>query len=65
MINVLYLLFLFVMLFMIMKFDINKLVCILVVHLSSTILENFKEHTLIISEILEFIQLHTYTFGLV
>ena len=28
-------------------------------------LENFKDHTLIIPEILEFIELHTYKFGLV
>ena len=53
------------MLFMIMKSDINKLVCILFVHLSSIILENFKEHTFIIPEILEFIELHTYKFALV
>ena len=53
------------MLFVIMKSDINKLVYILFVHLSSIILENFKEHTLIIPEILEFIELHTYKFGLV
>ena len=60
-------LFLFVMGFMIMKSDIKKLECILFVHLSSIILENFKEHrsTLIIPEILEFIELHTYKFGLV
>ena len=56
---------LFVILFMIMKSDINKLICILFVHLSSIILENFKDHTLIIPEILEFIELHTYKFGLV
>ena len=53
------------MLFMIMKSDINKLKCILIVHLSSIILENFKDHTLIIPEILEFIELHTYKFDLV
>ena len=53
------------MLFTIMKSDINKLVCVLFVHLSSIILENFKEHTLIILEIFEFIELHTYKFGLV
>ena len=53
------------MLFMIMKSDINKLVCILFVHLSSISLENFKDHALIISEILELIKLHTYKFGLV
>ena len=53
------------MLFMILTSDINKLVCILFVHLSSIILENFKEHTLIIQETLEFIELHTYKFGLV
>ena len=60
-----YLFVLFVMLFMIMKSDINKLRCILFVHLSLIILENFKHHTLIITEILEFIELHTYKFGLV
>ena len=53
------------MLFMIMKSDINNLICILFVHLSSIILENYKDHTLIIPEILEFIELHTYKFGLV
>ena len=53
------------MLFMIMKSDINKLVCILFVHLSSISLENFKDHALIIPEILELIKLHTYKFGLV
>ena len=55
----------FVMLFMILKSGINKLICILFVHLSSIILENFKDHTLVIKEILEFIELHTYKFGLV
>ena len=53
------------MLFMIMKSDINKLVCILFEHLSSISLENFKDHALIIPEILELIKLHTYKFGLV
>ena len=53
------------MLFMIMKSDINELICILFVHLSSIILENFKDCALIIPEILEFIELHTYKFGLV
>ena len=53
------------MLFMIMKSDINKLICILFVHLSSISLENFKDRALIIPEILEFIKLHTYKFGLV
>ena len=53
------------MLFMIMKSDINKLICILFVHLSSISLENFKDCALIIPEILEFIKLHTYKFGLV
>ena len=51
--------------FMIMKSDINKLVCILFVHLSSISLENFKDRALIIPEILELIKLHTYKFGLV
>ena len=53
------------MLFMIMKSDINKLVCILFVHLSSISLENFKDRALIIPKILEFIKLHTYKYGLV
>ena len=53
------------MLFMIMKSDINKLVCILSVHHSSISLENFKDRALIILEILELIKLHTYKFGLV
>ena len=53
------------MLFMIMKSDINKLVCILFVHLSSISLGNFKDRALIILEILELIKLHTYKFGLV
>ena len=53
------------MLFMIMKSDINKFVCILFVHLSSISLENFKDRVLIIPEILELIKLHTYKFGLV
>ena len=53
------------MLFMIMKFNINKLVCILFVHLFSISLENFKDRALIIPEILELIKLHTYKFGLV
>ena len=34
-------------------------------HLSSIIFEYFKDHTLIIPEILEFLELHTYKFGLV
>ena len=50
---------------MIMKSDINKLVWLLFVHLSSIILDNFKDRTLIIPEILELIELHTYRFGLV
>ena len=58
-------LFLFFMLFMIMNSDINKLICILFVHLSAIIFENFKDRTLIIPEILEFTELHTYKFGLV
>ena len=51
------------MLFMIIKPDINKLGCILFVHLSSISLENFKDLALIIPEILELIKLHTYKFG--
>ena len=51
------------MLFMIMKSDINKLVCILFVLLSSTSLEHFKDHVSIIPEILELIKLNTYKFG--
>ena len=50
---------------MIMKSDINELVCILFVHLSSISLENFKDRALIIPEILELIKQHTYKFGLV
>ena len=50
---------------MIVKSEINKLVCILFVHLSSISLENFKDRALIIPEILEIIKLHTYKFGLV
>ena len=59
--------FLFVvfMLFMIMKSDIYKLVCILFVHLSSISFERFKDRALIIPEILELIKLHTHKFGLV
>ena len=53
------------MLFIIMVSDISNLICILFVHLSSIILENFKDRALIILEILEFIELHTYMFGLV
>ena len=50
---------------MIIKSDINKLVCILYAHLSSTSLENFKDRASIIPEILGLIKLHTYKFGLV
>ena len=50
---------------MIMKSNINKLVCILCVHLSSISLETFKDRALKISEILELIKLHTYKFSLV
>ena len=50
---------------MIMKSDINKIVCILFVHLSSISLENFKDRSLNNLEILELIKLHTYKFGLV
>ena len=50
---------------MIMKSEINKLVCILFVHLSSISLEYFNDRALIIPEILEIIKLHTYKFGLV
>ena len=65
MINVvLFVVFIF-MSFMIMNSDINKLGCILFVHLSSISLENFKDLALIIPEILELIKLHTYKFGLV
>ena len=53
------------MFFMSMICDINNLICILFVNLSSIILENFKDRALIIPEILEFIELHTYKFGLV
>ena len=65
MINVfLFVVFIFI-LFMIMRSDTNKLVCILFVHLSSISLESFKDRALIITEILELIKLHTYKFGLV
>ena len=60
----LFVVFIFI-LFMIMKSDINKLVCKLFVHLSSISLENFKDFALIIPEIFELIKLHTYKFGLV
>ena len=50
---------------MIIKSDINKLVCILFVCLSSISLENFKDLALIIPEILGLIKRHTYKFGLV
>ena len=60
----LFVLFIF-MFFMIMKSDIKKLICILFVRLSSINLENFKDRALIIPEILELIELHTYKFGLV
>ena len=53
------------MLFMIMKSDFNKLVCIFFSHLSAISLENFKDRALIIPEILGLIKLHTYMFGLV
>ena len=53
------------MLFMKMKADINKLVCILFGHISSISLENFKDHAFATPEILELIKLHTYKFGLV
>ena len=53
------------MLFTIMKSDINELVCILFVHLSSISLKNFKDRALKIPEILELIKLHTYKFDLV
>ena len=56
MINVFSFVVLIFMLFMIMKSDINKLVCILFVHLSSISLENFKDHALTILEILELIK---------
>ena len=60
----LFVVFIFI-LFMIIKSDINKLVCILFVHLSSTSLENFKDRAWIIPEILGLIKLNTYKFGLV
>ena len=53
------------MLFTIMISDINILIRILFVHLSSIILENFKDCALINTEKMEFIELHTYKFGLV
>ena len=62
-INVFLLVVFIFMLLMIMKSDINKLVCILFVHLSSTSLEHFNDRALIIPEILELTKLHTYKFG--
>ena len=53
------------MLFTIIKLGINKLICILFLYLSSIILEHFKDHILICPEIFEFLELHTYKFGLV
>ena len=50
---------------MVMKSDINKLICKLFVHLFSIRLENFKDRALIIPEIWELIELHTYQFGIV
>ena len=50
---------------MIMKSEINKLICILFVHLSSIIPENLKDLALIILEILDFIELHIYEIVLV
>ena len=49
----------------IMKFEINKLMCILFVHLSSIIPEISKDLVLIIPEILELIELRSYKFCLV
>ena len=65
MINVVLCVVFIFMLFVIMKSDINKLLCILLVHLSSISLENFNDRALIILEILELIKLRTYKFGLV
>ena len=65
MINVVLFVVFIYMSFAIMKSDINKLGCILFVHLSAISLENFKDRALIIPEILELIKLHTYKFGLV
>ena len=59
----LFIVFIF-MLFMIMISDVNNLICILFVNLFSIILGNFKDRALIIPEISEFIELHTYKFGL-
>ena len=59
------LLFLLFMLCIMITFEINKLISILFVHLSSIIPENFKDLILIILEIFEFLELHTYKFGLV
>ena len=53
------------MLCIIMISDISNLICILFVHLFSIILEKFKDRALIVLEILEFIELHTYKFDLV
>ena len=62
-INVLNLLFLFFKLCMIINFEINKLICIMFVHLSSIIPENLKGLILIIPEIFDFLELYTYKFA--
>ena len=51
------------MLCMMIKFEIKKLICIQFVHLSSIIPENSKDLILIIPEIFEFLELHTYMLG--
>ena len=53
------------MLFVVMKSEINKFICILFIHLSSIIPENFKDFASMIRAILDFIELHSYKFGLV
>ena len=65
MINVVFFVVFIFMSFMTMKSDINKLGCILFVHLFSISLKNSKDLAFIIPEILELIKLHTYKFGLV
>ena len=59
------LLFLFFMLFMIMKAEINKSIYILFIHRYYIIPEFFMYLAFIILEILEFIKLHSCKFGLV
>ena len=65
MITVFYLLICLFILFIKMKFDVYKFSCNLYVNLSFIIPENFKDLASLISDILAFMQLHSYKFGLV